>query len=391
MSRLAALLLATLLAASATASEAELPDVRDQIDELKRAILARDQVIRGLLERVEALEAKLADADRAAASSELVETPVTPATDSRARAEAAVAAADEAERREQQRLVRAAFEQTLIDRGGLLLPPRTLELESGLSYISSSSDRIVIDGFTIFPVLVVGDIVNERLRSEIVQGTATARLGLPFDLQLETRVPFGYQHRQTVTAENEQTDLEDFAMGDVEVALSHQLLRGRDRLPDLLASLRWKSTTGDDPFSADAADRVSLGSGFESWSTSLTAVHVADPVVFFGGLSYTYNESKRTDAGRFVSGETWGGQLGMAIALNLDTSLSFAFDQQFTRSSRLDGDRIPGSSLSTGNFVVGASYSATPDVTLDFSLRVGVTEDSPDIQVSFGIPVRLRF
>ncbi len=400
MKAAAACLALALLAPLTAAADEEPAAVQDQIDELKRAILSRDQVIRALLQRVEALEAQVRETDAAAdpAPAQLSETPVEPAAEApeaeeagRRRAEAAVAAAEEAERREQQRLVRAAFEQTLIDRGGLLLPPRTLEVESSLSYISSSSDRIVIDGFTILPVLVVGDIVNERIRSEIVQGAATARLGLPFDLQLEARVPFGYQHRETVTAENEESSLEDFGLGDVELALSHQLLRGRGVLPDLLASLRWKSTTGDDPFSADAGHELSLGSGFESWSSSLTAVHVADPVVFFGGLSYTYNEPVTTSAGRFESGDTWGGQIGMAIALNLDTSVSFAFDQQFTAASTLAGDRVPGSSVVTGTFAVGASYSVSPDLTLDFNVRLGVTEDSPDIQVNFGMPVRFRF
>ncbi|WP_373054106.1 transporter [Thioalkalivibrio sp.] len=399
----ACLTLALLAPLPAAAEPEETAAVQDQIDELKRAILSRDREIRTLLQRVEALETRVREAGASAAAepepAQLTETPVEPAAEApggqaeegRRRAEAAVAAAEEAERREQQRLVRAAFEQTLIDRGGLLLPPRTLEVESSLSYISSSSDRIVIDGFTILPVLVVGDIVNERIRSEIVQGAATVRLGLPFDLQLEARVPFGYQHRETVTAENEESSLEDFGLGDVEIALSHQLMRGRGVLPDLLASLRWKSTTGDDPFSADASHELSLGSGFESWSSSLTAVHVADPVVFFGGLSYTYNEPVTTNAGRFESGDTWGGQIGLAIALNLDTSVSFAFDQQFTAASTLAGDRVPGSSVVTGTFAVGASYSVSPDLTLDFNVRLGVTEDSPDIQVNFGMPMRFRF
>lgn len=381
-----ALIVSALLAASVSAETDESTTrLEDEIAELRRALLARDEVIRNLLERLEALEQRVT-----AGESTPPREPVAPADDETRRAEEAIAAAAAEERREQERLVRAAFEQTLIDRGGLLLPPRTLEVEPSLSFVSSSSDRIVIDGFTILPVLVVGDIVNERIRSEIVQSTATFRLGLPFDLQLEARIPYGFQRRRTVTAENEERREDNLGLGDVELGISHQLVRGGGWVPDLLASFRWKTTTGDDPFDVEDPRQLSLGSGFDSYSASMTAVRVADPVVFFGGISYTYNDAVNAEVGRFNSGNTLGGQLGLAIALNLDTSVSFAFDQQFTASSKLDGERLPGSSLVTGTFAVGASYSLSPDLTLDFGVRIGVTQDSPDVQVTFGMPVRFR-
>jgi len=402
LSSLSAGLAVALAAAAASAqpqSNAPPGELRAEIEELKRALLVRDQAIRSLARRIELLEAQL-DAPDIAAGPE-------PAADVSQEGESAaagrpgptqedavaaeVAEVSERERREQERLVRAAFEQTLIDRGGLLLPEWTLELEPGFSYVNSSSDNIVIDGFSIFPVLVVGDIVNERIRSDLVQGTGTARLGLPFDLQLEARLPFGYQQRRTVTAENEETQRDRFGLGDFELALSHQLLRGRGWVPDLLGSLRWKAATGKSALGASASsDGLFLGSGFDSVTGSLTAVRVSDPVVFFGGLSYTYNDPVNAEIGRFNSGDTFGGQAGLAIALNLDTSVSFAYDQQVTFRSRLDGERLPGSSLVTGTFNVGASYTISPDLTLDFGIGIGVTEESPDVQLSLSFPLRFR-
>lgn len=386
----------------------EAPGLRQELEELKRALLVRDQVIRNLARRIEALEAQLAAPDLAlsppaeaaaptgqTAAAAPVEEDEAPGPEEAPVAEEVaeeVAAAARAERRAQDRLVRAAFEQTLIDRGGLLLPTWTLEVEPGLSYTHSSSDQIVIDGFTILPVLVVGDIVNERVRSDIVQGTLTTRLGLPWDLQVEARLPFGYQQRQVITAENEEARTDVFGLGDLELGVSHQILRaGGNWVPDLLASLRWKSTTGRDPFDTQAADSLVLGSGFHSLSGAVTAVRVVDPVVFFGGLSYTYNHPTEAAFGRFDPGDSIGAQAGLAIALNLDTSVSFAFDQQFSVASEVDGTDVPGSSLVTSTFAVGASYALSPDLTFDFAVRIGLSEDSPDVQLNLSLPLRFRF
>jgi len=389
-----------ILAAAQPAGEAPPGDLRAEIEELKRALLLRDQAIRSLARRIEILEAQLDAPEIANGPIPEQETgegdpPVLagdlPGTMPEDAVAAEVAEVGAYERREQERLVRAAFEQTLIDRGGLLLPEWTLELEPGFSYVNSSSDNIVIDGFSIFPVLVVGDIVNERIRSDLIQGTGTARIGLPFDSQIEARLPFGYQQRRTVTAENEEEQRDRFGLGDLELALSHQLLRGRGWVPDLLASLRWKAATGKSALGAEpSSDGLFLGSGFDSFTGSLTAVRVSDPVVFFGGLSYTYNDPMSGEIGRFNSGNTFGGQAGLAIALNLDTSVSFAYDQQVTFESRLDGERLPGSSLVTGTFNVGASYTVSPNVTIDFGVGIGVTEESPDVQLSISLPLRFR-
>ncbi|ANB03450.1 hypothetical protein ECTOBSL9_3108 [Ectothiorhodospira sp. BSL-9] len=364
-------------------ADERIDQLQEELRELRRAIVVRDDVIRHLIDRLDELESHLHPSAPGPAQ-------IREPDPQQEALEQAVQEAAEEERREQERLIRAAFEQTLIDRGGLLLPPGTFEADLGFSYISSSSDRIVIDGFTILPVLVVGDIVNERVRTDIAQTTFTGRIGLPEDWQLEARIPWGWQRRQVVTAENEESTQSAQGLGDIELALSHQLIRGSERWPDLLGSLRWKTTTGNNPFDQELGRQLSLGSGFNSYAGSLTVVHVTDPAVFFGGLSYTYNEGVDIEAGRFRSGNTVGAQVGLALALNLDTSISFGFSQQLSASSRIDDARIPGSSLVTSSFNVGASYSMSPDFTVDFGLGIGVTADSPDLQFTVGMPLRLR-
>lgn len=239
------------------------------IEELRRAIQERDQIILELLQRVEALE----KAVQKPMNGELI--PVEPSAPRMAptgsaedavRGDSERAAAlpelDEEEKREQERLVRIAFERTLIERGGLLLAPWTFELEPNASFIHSSSDQIVIDGFTILPVLVVGDIFSQRIRRNLVQASVTARLGLPWKMQAEVRVPFGHQRQRILDADGEEAFFDTTGLGDIEVSLSRELFKARGAWPDLLATVTWKTTTGDNPFDeAQPGQRATLGTG----------------------------------------------------------------------------------------------------------------------------------
>ncbi len=288
---------------------------------------------------------------------------------------------------EQDRLIRSALEDTLIRRGGLLLPVWAYSLEPSLSYIQSSSENIVVDGFTIFPVLVVGDIVSERVVRDLTVFNLTYRLGLPWNTQLELRVPYGHQKFRSFSADGTEEKLNDNGLGDIEVGLSTQLYQGRGRWPDVEASLRYKSDSGKNPFEAIDGD-IFVGTGYDSFNVLLTAVKVNDPVVYFGGVDYTWNQKSTQSIGQFDPGDSWGFNLGMALALNLNNSLSFAYDQRFTQKSRLNGSKIPGSYSTTGIFSVGSTYSLTDTTSVDFSLGIGVTEDSPDLLVSMTVPIR---
>lgn len=349
--------------------------------------------IRHLLERVAALETQVAEL-----------TAAKPAEhDARETRTAATVASSPADRQEpstgdaaglmptpedQNPLIQAAFQRTLIERGGLLLPPRTIDIDTAVRYVNSSSERIVIDGFTILPVLVVGDIVSERVRRDFTEVAATARFGLPHDLQVDIRVPYARQKQNVITAESQETADAESGFGDAEIALSRQLRHSGGKGPDLLGSLRLKTTTGENPLALDGA--LVFGTGYPSLTASVTAVKVLDPAVLFGGLSYTKTYSAHTQAGELSAGNSYGFNVGLAIALNLDTSLSFAYEQQFVRRSYLDAQAILGSDLSTGVFSIGASIGRGDSSSLNFSMGAGVTEDSPDLVLSFSAPLRKR-
>jgi hypothetical protein len=356
------------VSAQETAAEAAVTNA--QIEELKRAIGVRDQVIRNLIVRIESLERAM--------------------TDTGAPASAAIAAPVTQPPVEDQQLIRAAFERTLIDRGGLLLPPGKFELEPSMSYAHSSSEDLVIDGFTIFPVLVVGDIFSERLRRNTLTNSLTARLGLPWSSQLEVRAPYIYEDVSRLSGDGQEVKISDHGFGDLEIALSRDLPRFFGMGPQLLGSLRWKMVTARDPFDLAGEDELPFGSGFETLTASLTGVSVLDPVVFFGTLSYTEALAARKGEHRIDPGDRIGVQLGMALALNLETSLSLAFEHSFNERTRLGGVEVPGTFVNTGTMSIGLSRTFPSGRSFDASLAIGLSEDSPDLQLGLSMPFRKR-
>lgn len=377
------------------------------IAKLQEALQVRDRAILHLGERLRTLENEVAAlrARLGEPSARGIPTPASgtsPASSSSVETRQPPAAPSEDYDKEE-RLARAALDRALITRGGILLPPGMVEFEQGVSYFNASADVISIDGFTIFPVLVVGDIVSERVRRDILLSSFTWRIGLPKDLQVDLRLPYGYEISRRVTADNRQTTQRSFGLGDLDLGITRQWFRERGSRPAVLTGLRWKLATGSDPFRLRFTEPA-LGTGFYSLQGTVTAVKSSDPAVFFGGLSYSANlpaskfiqgldpvQPDQRTLGRFDPGDTFGFQLGTALALNPEASVSFGWEQRFTRDTSINRQRIPGSFLNEGMFRFGTSYVYAPGRTVDLGIGLGLTRDVPHFQFTVALPFRIPF
>ncbi|HSK45673.1 MAG TPA: transporter [Candidatus Binatia bacterium] len=370
-----------------------------RFQQLQQALRERDAIIRNLLERVSELEKKTNISPAAGAESAHSVNVTLPNT-ALPNNTGAIPKPDEQGYNEEDRKARAALDRALIQRGGLLLPSGTLELETSASYFDASSDAISIEGFSILPVLVVGNIVSDRVRRQVALSNVTARLGLPWNFQMDVRAPYGYEQVRTVTADNKETSQHANGLGDVQVSLSRQIAKEHRAIPDLLANVSFKTKTGKDPF-ALGNNEIALGTGFYDIQGRITAVKSSDPMILFGSLSYAYN----VPAGKMVPdpqnvgqqmlahfepGDTSGFQLGAALAVNPEASLTFSWDQSFTRGTTVNGLRIPGSNLVGGTLRFGGSYIYMPGRIIDLSLGIGLTRDVPNLQFTVGVPLRFN-
>jgi hypothetical protein len=368
---------------------ATIDELRRTVEELQRTVEARDAVIDDLLRRMGEMERRVSVAapDQAPPAAQSAPEPTAPAIPEpplpAAEAEAAEVAEEAAPPPAPGRVevdeeaVATALERALVLEEALLLPAGTVQVQPSFTFIRQETDT---------PTVFLGGggerVAADEVRSDSLLAGLTLRLGLPFDSQLTLDVPYLYEGTSTVTrvdsagVREESRDIRGF--GDIGVAVSKGLLRERGWRPDLIASVRWDTDTGQ----SDAG--VPLGSGFDEVTASLTAVKSQDPLVFVGGLSYTHTFAEDdVELGGVV-----GVSFGTVLAASPETSLRFFIDQSFVGEDEVDGVAVPGSDETVGLFTVGASTILTSRVFLDVELGIGLTESAPDYTINVALPIR---
>lgn len=351
----------------------------DEIIELKQSNQVFQDVIKNLIKRIELLENPAAGKIQDTSTNNINPGDIDPEVKKNL----------ENESQENSKLIKTAFEQRLSREGGMLLAKNMFIYEPSLSYSHSSYEKIVVDGFTVYPVLVVGDIVSEKVRRNVFINNHSFRLGLGHDTQLDLVIPLGYQKEDSIKGDGDFTSKETSGIGDISLGISHQLLKSHITWPDTVIAFNWKTTTGDDPYNEVNTDKLALGTGFNTYGISLTSMANSDPIVLFGGYSLSYTDGMSKGIGYVKPGITNGLNLGMALALNFDTSLSF--NLQFTHADKteINGNRVNGTDITTATFAIGLSKAKGDSYAVDIDLGIGLTSDSPDFQLTVSLPINI--
>ena len=295
---------------------------------------------------------------------------------------------------------RSALEQILIERGGLLLRPGQLEVEPAVEYGFFSTRRINVSGFSILPTLIIGVLETEKVERNILDGVLTLRLGVFRDFQAEARIRYGYIWDE-LTTETSQVTRTNSGIGDVEGAVSYQLFRERGLIPDTILSVRGRFPTGDDGFGGDP-NTPALGTGFYGVQGSVTVVKAVDPAALFATVLYSHNFSRsvRLQPGNqfdteISPGAAFGYQLGIGIGLTPELALNLRFEQRilFDTETKVPGSpqrTVNGSGLNVASMFLGVYWSLSRYVSIDASVGLGLTEDSPDFTVRLAVPIRFN-
>jgi hypothetical protein len=264
-----------------------------------------------------------------------------------------------------------ALERTLVERGGLLLPPGRFELVPEVSYQMSDAPLLRDDGTA----------VPAELR--LFTGSTTVRLGLPLRLQVEGEVPFVLA--QHTPASGSVTTLT--ALGDVRLGGTLHLLTARGRLPDLLVGGFWKSRTGrsvlDDP-----PARVPTGSGVEQFGGSLAVVKALDPVVLLLSAEATESVPRKLQAGWLDLRAALGITTSVLLAVNPETSLTFGLEQGYSQYARLGDRGLPGTNRSEATLILGFATMVSRAAMLEARVGVGLTEDVPRLALALALPLQ---
>jgi hypothetical protein len=310
----------------------------------------------------------------------------------------------------------------LFEAPGVLTPRGHYVLEPSYQLGYSSSNRVALVGYTIIPALLIGLIDVRELKRNSSTATLAGRYGLTNRTEVELRLPYVYRSDSTVsrelftgTAAERVFQTSGRGIGDVEMAVRHQLNDGGADKSYYVAGLRVKTRTGRDPFEVvtdcqqrcvgDNASGTGLpldlptGSGFWAIQPSLTWLFPSDPAVFFGSVSYLYN-IKRDNVERQVlngameplgtikPGAVIGFNFGMGLALNDKASLSLGYDHQSIARTKQNSMAVPGSvRTQLGTLLMGFSYRLNEKRTLNVTVGAGLTRDTPDVSLAVRLPM----
>ncbi len=89
----------------------------------------------------------------------------------------------------------------IFDQPGVLTPHRRLVLEPSYQFGYSSNDRVALVGYTVIPAILIGLIDVRQVRTTTQTASLALRYGLTNRLELELRVPYVYNHTDTVSRE----------------------------------------------------------------------------------------------------------------------------------------------------------------------------------------------
>ncbi|MEG2154108.1 MAG: acetate kinase [Burkholderiaceae bacterium] len=298
---------------------------------------------------------------------------------------------------------------------GVMTPAGKYVLEPSLQYYYSSANRIALVGYTIIPALLIGVVdIRESKRSTLV-ANLTGRWGVTNRIELEARIPYVYRSDSSVGREILQGAASDTVfnasgsgIGDVDLTGRWQLNDGGIDKPFYIASLRFKSRTGHDPFEAATTKTIiglrdglqtelPTGSGFYTLQPALTMLYPSDPAVFFGTLSYAYN-FKRNNVTREVDGQTeslgtiapggvFGFNFGMGFSINEKSSFSLGYEHSVIGKIKQNGRNAPDAvTVQLGSLLLGYSYQLSEKRTLNLALGAGLTRDTPDVSLTLRIP-----
>ncbi|HTP65588.1 MAG TPA: transporter [Geobacteraceae bacterium] len=291
---------------------------------------------------------------------------------------------------------------------GVLTPRNTLVVEPSFQYAFTSSNQVVLNGYTIIPAITIGLINTQRVEQNTYMPALSLRYGLLDRLEANVYVPYVFRDSSTAfTAQNVTPgsstvfDANGRGIGDVQFGLRYQINNPTGNWPILIGGLLAKSDTGRDPFSVltdpttGLQQKLPTGTGFWGIQPSLSFIYPSDPVVFFGSASYLYNFSANHPLNGVVSeidpGGIFGFNFGVGFSLNERISLSLGYEHYVVFPTKVNNSYIglPASATQNttlGSLVFGASYRVNERLNVNFSLEAGITSDAPAVVLTMRLP-----
>jgi hypothetical protein len=253
-----------------------------------------------------------------------------------------------------------ALERTLVATGNLLVPSGFAEVEPLFSYTRRE-----------VPTQVVFNVNRNELFPAL-----DARLGLPWESQLEMALPWNFAEQQVtdnlVSPAQVASDRWGNAVGDLTISGAKTFVYESGWIPSLLGRVSWEIPTGP-----VTANKVPIASGGNRLSFSVTALKRQDPLVFVATGGYT----KAFEAHDVNPGNSFNFTSGAFLATSPETSLRAVLSQNFVQEVAINGVTIPGSNTVQPIMTFGASTILGRGILVDLQVGLGLTNAAPKYQI----------
>lgn len=224
--------------------------------------------------------------------------------------------------------------------------------------------------------------------------SVSAKYALFDNLSLGTDIPFKYKYHELGTSGSK--DVSD--LGDISLSANWQPFRISGDMPSFIMTSSVSIPTGRSPYEINPDIDLATGNGVYSASIGFNTNKNIDPVVLFGGMSYSYQFEKSGLTHHLSSGRTLtkvvpsdgiGTSLGLGYAMSYKVTVNAAISASYsfgtTYKYKDGGSRTTGTDL-TSSLNLGTGLRVSPEKTISVNVGIGLSNDASDFSFSFRIP-----
>jgi hypothetical protein len=243
--------------------------------------------------------------------------------------------------------------------------------------------------------LTLFDIQNTR--SHTITNTVSADYGVLDNLTANVTLPLVSKYSQS-----EKFSGLSNAIGDVSLGARYQPFALSREAPSFTVTGNVRLPSGRSPFKTIDGQGLATGAGYTSFTLGVNASKVVDPVALFGSLNMSLalpakhlNQQRSGLALVEVKpGPSIGLGIGFAYALSYNISTTLSFQEAISARSKLILEDSTGvrsekktSMQTSGALNVGLGVRVSPQTTLNFTVGVGMTSDTPDFTLGLNLPL----
>lgn len=256
------------------------------------------------------------------------------------------------------------------------------EIGVGLSYQHSSNNRLNVSGYSVVEVVNVGELEVRKIRRDILTSNIKLRYRLP-KTSFELVIPYKYQRESVIKYAEQQQETGEpteeiksaHGLGDATLNFQRTFNNEKSNF-----NLGIKTTTGQESGRQDTD--INFGTNHYGLKVGYSHLKRLDPVVIFGSINYFWNIEKEN----INPGDTLQYSMGLAYALSQNLSINTRLEHSITSSTYQGTNKIIGSGINSSSLYLGTSFANPDGSPLDFTVGIGLSEDSADFSFQINKP-----